>query len=124
MKNLWDKIAGIFSGRQEKAWAPIAILPGGNISISAADPALAISAVWACTRAIADPISFLPLHLYRRLSDGSRQRASDHPLYSILHDSPNPDQSALDFRHYLQISVLLHGNAYAEVVSRPLKFAL
>jgi HK97 family phage portal protein len=116
---LWDKIAGIFSGRNEKSWQPIAILPGGNISINAADPALAISAVWSCTRAIADPISFLPVHLYRRLSDGSRQRASDHPLYSILHDSPNPDQSALDFRHYMQTAVLLHGNAYAEVVRAP-----
>ena len=116
--SLWGKITGIF-GRQAKAWQPIAILPGGSLSMAASDTALAISAVWACCRAIADPISFLPLHLYRRLSDGSRQRAQDHPLYSILHDSPNSDQSALDFRHYLQISVLLYGNAYAEVIRAP-----
>jgi len=116
---LWDKIAGIFSGRQQKAWQPIAILPGGGISTSTADPALAISACWACVRAISDPISFLPLHLYRRLADGSRQRAQDHPLYTLLHDSPNPDQSALDFRHYMQMSVLLHGNGFCEIIRAP-----
>jgi HK97 family phage portal protein len=115
--SLWTRLSTWW--RSRKAWRPIAVLPGGVIATGIADPALAVSAVWACVRAIADPISFLPLHLYRRLSDGSRQRAQDHPLYSILHDAPNPDQSALDFRHYLQISVLLHGNAYAEVIKAP-----
>ncbi|GIU78813.1 MAG: portal protein [Bryobacteraceae bacterium] len=90
-----------------------------QISTGADDFALAISAVWACVRAISDPIAFLPLQVFRRLEDGSRQRAVDHPLYSLLSEAPNPDQTALDFRHFLQSQLLLWGNAYAEVVRAP-----
>ena len=31
----------------------------------------------------------LPLKLYRRLPDGSREPATDHPLYRVLCRSPN-----------------------------------
>ena len=51
-----------------------------------------------------------------RTRGGARTVASDHPLYRILHDSPNADQTALDFWEFVCASLELHGNAYAEVV--------
>ena len=57
----------------------------------------------------------LPLMVYRT-RNGARTVASDHPLYRILHDSPNADQTALDFWEFVCASLELHGNAYAEVV--------
>ena len=77
-----------------------------------------VSAVYACVGAIAETIATLPLILYRRSgTEGEgRDRAVDHPLYSVLHDTPNGQQTALEFREQMQAAVLLRGNAYAELV--------
>ncbi len=41
-----------------------------------------------------------------------------HPLYWLLHDSPNYDQSAYDFWEFMVASIELRGNAYAEIAKR------
>jgi phage portal protein BeeE len=56
---------------------------------------LALSAAWACINLIAGTIASLPLMVYRTDKQGRRTVAYDHPLYRILHDSPNADQTAL-----------------------------
>ncbi len=72
-----------------------------------------VSAVYACVSAISETIASLPLHLYERGDD--RAKATKHSLYSVLHDMANPYQSALEFREWMQASVLLTGNAYARI---------
>lgn len=88
------------------------------LSASAVTPATAqgVSAVYACVQAIAETTASLPLILFRRGEDGDRERASDHPLYRVLHDQFNPEMTALEGREYLQACVLLRGNAYARIV--------
>jgi HK97 family phage portal protein len=76
---------------------------------------LGLAAAWACVNLLAGTIASLPLMVYRTRG-GARMVASDHPLYRILHDSPNADQTALDFWEFVCASLELHGNAYAEVV--------
>jgi HK97 family phage portal protein len=78
--------------------------------------AQSVSAVYACVQAIAETAASLPLILFRRGEDGDRERASDHPLYRVLHDMANPEQTALEFREYMQAAVLLKGNAFAKIV--------
>ena len=43
-----------------------------------------------------ETIASLPLSVYRR-TDSGREKATDHPLYRVLHDQPNERQSALEF---------------------------
>ncbi|MHB8123820.1 MAG: phage portal protein [Desulfuromonadaceae bacterium] len=78
--------------------------------------AQSVSAVYACVQAIAETTASLPLILFRRGEDGDRERAADHPLYRVLHDMANPEQTALEAREYLQACVLVRGNAYARIV--------
>lgn len=87
------------------------------LSASAVTPTTAqgVSAVYACVQAIAETTASLPLILFKRNGD-DRERASDHPLYRVLHDMANPEQTALEFREYMQACVLLRGNAYARIV--------
>lgn len=87
------------------------------ISASAVTPATAqgVSAVYACVQAIAETTASLPLILFKRNGD-DRERASDHPLYRVLHDMANPEHTALEFREYLMACVLLRGNAFARIV--------
>jgi HK97 family phage portal protein len=88
------------------------------LSASAVTPTTAqsVSAVYACVQAIAETTASLPLILFRRGEDGDRERAADHPLYRVLHDMANPEQTALEFREYMQAAVLLKGNAFARIV--------
>lgn len=76
--------------------------------------ALALSTVWACVNLLSGTISSLPLMVYRTTKDG-REVAREHPLYRILHDSPNADQTAVDFWDFMCASLELWGSAYARV---------
>ena len=53
--------------------------------------AVQMSTVYACVRVIAETIASLPLAVYEETETGS-QKATDHPLYRILHDEPNPEK--------------------------------
>jgi HK97 family phage portal protein len=92
-------------------WSNYQALRGGTSPARAES----ISTVYACVSAISETIASLPLMLYRREGDDGRERAKDHPLYSVLHDTPNGIQTALEFREQMQAAVLLKGNAYAEI---------
>ena len=87
------------------------------LSASAVTPASAqgVSAVYGCVGAISETVASLPLILFKRNGD-DRERASDLPLYRVLHDMANPEQTALEFREYMQACVLLRGNAFARIV--------
>jgi HK97 family phage portal protein len=71
--------------------------------------------VWACTRRNAETVSTLPLHLYRMDLDRKAQRADDHPLYSVLHNRPNIEMTAVEFWEAMVGCYLLWGNAYASI---------
>lgn len=77
-----------------------------------ADTALKLSAVWACVRLRSQVIGSLPLHLYQK----DKKVADNHPLYRLLHDSPNADMTASEFWEAVVASLDLWGNAYALIV--------
>lgn len=57
-------------------------------------------------------IGMLPLHLRRR-NGRQTEKATDHPLFSVLHRKPNDFQTASRFKSYMQLCALLDGSAYA-----------
>ena len=77
--------------------------------------AMRSAAVYACVRVIAEAIGSLPLKIYEH-SDGTMQAKFEHPLYDILHLSPNPEMTSLDLRETLTTHLLLYGNAYAQII--------
>lgn len=80
--------------------------------------AIGLSATWACVNLLAGTIASLPLMVYRTDRGGRRTVARDHPLYFVLHDSPNFDQTAVDFWEFMCAAIELHGNAYARIEPR------
>lgn len=78
------------------------------------DAALQLDAVWACVRLISETAATLPLSVFERGSDGRKEAARDHPLYTLLHDAPNADMTASEFWEAMIACLLLWGNAYAE----------
>lgn len=67
---------------------------------------------WRCgVQAIAETIGQLPVQVYQRGENNARDRAPDHPLYALLHDSVNDWTPSSTFREQLTRDALLwpHG---------------
>ncbi|HBO5325084.1 TPA: phage portal protein [Pseudomonas aeruginosa] len=84
---------------------------GKNVTV---DKALQLSTVWACVRLLSESVSTLPLKLYRRLPDGSREQAKDHPLFRLLCRTPNAEMTPQRFMLMVVASICLRGNAFVE----------
>jgi HK97 family phage portal protein len=80
------------------------------------DVALTYGAVWACVRVLAESVASLPLILYRRLPGGGKERATDHPLYGVLHDAPNDEMTSAEWREAQMVNLGLWGNGYTQIV--------
>ena len=72
-------------------------------------------AVYACVRVLSEAIAQLPLHVYK-YNDSGKERVSQHPLYFLLHDQPNPEMTSFVFRETLMSHLLIYGNAYAQII--------
>lgn len=68
-----------------------------------------------CVSLRSELLASVPLLLYRRTKNGGRELAHDHSLTGILGMSPNPNQTAFEFREFLIRSLDLMGNAYARI---------
>ena len=77
--------------------------------------AMQTTAVYACVRILAESIAGLPLHLYEYRGNG-KERVPGHPLYFLLHDSPNPEMTSFIFRETAMIHLLLWRNSYAQIL--------
>ncbi|MPT00952.1 MAG: phage portal protein [Pseudomonas sp.] len=84
---------------------------GKHVSV---DKAMQLSTVWACVRLLSESVSTLPLKLYRRLPDGSREVAKDHPLFRVLCRIPNAEMTPQRFMLLVVASICLRGNAFVE----------
>lgn len=119
-----------FTGRTElkadssggTSWKPagwlIGLLGGGK-SISGEyvtpDSALRVMAVYTCVRILSESVASLPLVLMKKdkSAKGKRVRAEDHPLYELLHGSPNNQMTAYEYKEMQQAQLCLRGNAYS-----------
>lgn len=77
------------------------------------DSAMQLSAVWACIRQTAMVISSLPMGVYEKRADGSRETISDR-LAEVLTVSPNADQTAMEYWEGQIAWMMTNGNSYAE----------
>ncbi|MBE3637473.1 phage portal protein [Mangrovicoccus algicola] len=73
-----------------------------------------LSAVWACANLIGGVTSSLP-HELRRTSGEESRVEEGHPLHAVIYDSPNYDQTPVDFWDFMNQSIELWGNAYARI---------
>jgi HK97 family phage portal protein len=73
-----------------------------GISVNDRD-ALLNTAVLRSVSLISNSIGMLPLHL---IDSATKEKATSHPLFKLLHRRPNSFQSAFDFRSFLQMQAL------------------
>lgn len=119
---IWHKVWAFFKKRatfkDTEGWFHDWLLGGSATASGQAvgpNTALTLSSYFASVRAVAEDVGKIPLILYRRSGQG-KDRATSHPLYRLLHDQPNPDMTAMDFRSCMTANAANWGSAYAEIV--------
>lgn len=79
------------------------------------ETALTLPGYYAAIRNISEDIGKISLKILRR--DGENKVEDRvHPLWTLLHDDPNPEMSSMGFRETLTQWALSWGNGYAEIV--------
>lgn len=102
-------------GYPNPGWAP----PFGSAGLTVSgvpltyEMAMGVSAFTAGIRLIAEDIASLPIIVYRRLDKG-KERAPEHFAYGLLHDSPNPEMTAMVFKETGVGHMYSWGNWFAE----------
>lgn len=80
--------------------------------------ALNYGPLFTCVRILSETVAKVPFEFYRRIPRG-KEKATDHPLYGIIHDVANPEMTSYQFRETLQGHLCVWGNAYAEIQYDP-----
>ena len=77
--------------------------------------AMGMTAVYASVRVLSETVASIPLHLYRHTDQGS-EKATNHPLYRLLHDEPNAEMTSFIMREAMMAHLLLWGNSYSQII--------
>lgn len=96
-------------------YLPMGQMSGSGARVSPAT-ALRVSTVYKCVRVISETLGMLPCITYRRLDNGGKERAATHPLASLLHDTPNPWQTAMQWKEMMQAHATMRGAGYSRIV--------
>jgi HK97 family phage portal protein len=92
---------------------------GGVVSKAGAtvseESALGVSSVYSAIRLLAWTIASLPLPVYERLEPRGKVRATSHPMYKLLHDEPNSEQTSFEWRALMSVHQNLWGAGISEI---------
>lgn len=115
--NPFKAVASAWNGFfNKKFWGPSI---GGSRTVSretvSEDTALNYSAVWCATRLLCGTMAGLPLPIYRGIRREEREKARNHPLFGILNNASNHEQTSYTFRSIMTQWQVNGGNAFAEI---------
>jgi HK97 family phage portal protein len=74
-----------------------------------------VVAFMACLKLLAETIASLPINVYTRDENGTRQAVLDDPRRDLLTFEPNPEMTAFVFWSYIVVSVCVWGNGFAYI---------
>lgn len=77
--------------------------------------ALQVSTVVACIRVLAESVATLPCQVFRRLPNGGKELAPDHPAFSVVHDMANDYFTACEFFDWMVTQIYTKGQALARI---------
>jgi HK97 family phage portal protein len=112
---IFRNIAAIFERRDSTLSSPdaalLALFAGGwSFTGKPVTPQTAFrsSVAAAAIRVISETSGSLPIHIYRRSPDGSRERDTAHPASALLAGDANPWTGASQLRTQIQMDAILH----------------
>jgi HK97 family phage portal protein len=77
--------------------------------------ALSMTTVYSCVKIISNTFAMVPIHLNRELKPRGKERDIINPLYRLLHDKPNQEQTSFKWRQLMMVHRLLWGAGISEI---------
>lgn len=100
--------------RDERQWEPMGFI--SNLTASGArvtpENALSLSAYFRGIAIIAEDLAKISLVTYKRIPRG-KERAPDHPVFSLLRRAPNENMSSMSFREAMTANAISWGGGFA-----------
>lgn len=78
------------------------------------DKSLAIGAVFACVKVIAETMSQMDLEVVEKVGKTTKSN-TNHPNYWLLHAAPSPYYNAFEWKQGMMAYALLWGNGYSKI---------
>jgi HK97 family phage portal protein len=75
--------------------------------------AMTLSAFWACLMLKGGTVGGMSIGVFDGYGEKTHRAVTNVPLFGILHESPNADQTPTDYWEFATISLMLRGNHYA-----------
>lgn len=122
-----DLLTGLMTGRlqasmsadpaNDAVWTDYAVGPmtAAGVKVSP-EGARKISAWYRGRDILATSVAMLPFHMYRRLPNGDREPAPNHPLDDILDRKANAGTDSFQFKRQAMCDVIDHGWHYSLIV--------
>lgn len=80
------------------------------------DSALRSAAVFASVRVLAESIAQLPIRLFRKKPDGTREQVTVHPLLPLITRAPNAVMTRITWMEQQTAQLALWGSAYSRLI--------
>ncbi|MBU6955756.1 phage portal protein [Hahella sp. HN01] len=74
-----------------------------------------ISAVFSCIKVLTESIGMLPLNLFKELPGGGSEKATNHPLQTLLKHGPNDYLTDQEYKELIVAHLCLRGNHYSYI---------
>lgn len=121
---MFDRLRNIFGTEKKSTLAspsPELLALFGTVPTAAGaavtpETALRSPTTLAACRVISEAVGSLPIHVYRRGPNGSRERDTSHPSAALMSGDWAPWAGGVETRTAMQLDALLHGAAFAQVV--------
>ena len=91
-------------------------LTGVSDDLYTSEQVLSIPVALACTNLIVNSIKNLPIELYERINEDTVEQITNDYRLKLLNDAPNMISTGVNFKSKLVQDLILHGNAYVEIV--------
>ena len=108
-RNIWRTLT-LRSGDSWRAWFGGPTASGRSVTPEAT---LSLSAAWACIRLVSQTVATLPVGMYETNAKGEKTQARGHWLDDLLRNSPNADQTPVEFFEGVLGCLALRGMFYA-----------
>lgn len=79
------------------------------------EKAASVPAVFACIQVLAQDLAKTPTKMRKRIDADTFEDVQEHQLWELLHDLPNPETTAYEFKYQMMFRLLKHSRAYAEI---------
>lgn len=94
---------------------PVSILSAAGVAVTP-DSALRVPAVFDSVKTITNPIASLPIRVFRRVDDDTKEPLGDHPVSLLFKGSANARETGVLFRGQMQWDTALRNNGVAEIL--------